>query len=154
MFQKMLVSPVFAAPTLALEEPETILSLAAQAAGPGATMSPWAMLHSTISATKNLGTFVLAFRASAAAARERWSCIASATRFSCSAESRGLRAAVRATSLGSDMWRTGVMFRRVGAERGRWETGAVLGRSAAAASARFCASRAAFSSRCCRHILT
>ncbi len=80
--------------------------------------------------------------------------MASATRFSCSAGSRGLRLVVRATSLGSDMCRTGVMFRRVGAESGRRETGAVLGRSAAEASARFFASSAAFSSRCCLHILT
>ncbi len=96
-------------------------------------------------------TLDFAFNETAAAERERCSCNASATRFSCRAESRGLRTVVSATSLGSDMCRTGVIFRRGGAESGRWVTGAVLGRSAAAASARFCASRVAF---CCLQILT
>jgi hypothetical protein len=97
------------------------------------------------------GTLDFAFNESAAAARERCSCKASATRFSCRAESRGLRTIVSATSFGSDMCRTGVIFRRGGAESGRWVTGAGLGRSAAAASALFCASRVAF---CCLQILT
>ncbi len=77
---------------------------------------------------KMMHTFVLAFNASAAAARERCTCKASATRLSCKAESRGLRFAESAISLGSDMCRTGVIFRRVGAESGRFVTGAVLGR--------------------------
>jgi hypothetical protein len=127
-----------------------IRSPATQAAEPASTAS----LKGRNKSEKQLDTFVFAFKASAAAARERWSCMASATRFSCNAVSRGLREAASATSLGSDMCRTGVMLRRVGAETGRRTTGAVLGRSAAEASARFCASRAALSSRCCLHIRT
>jgi hypothetical protein len=147
--------PEFVALRLVLEEPEMIQLLAAQTAEPVSAMLDIVSKkhHAFINKATN-GTLVFAFKASAAAARERWSCKASATRLSCKAESKGFRAAVRATSLGSDMCRTGVKFRRMGAERGRRVTGAVLGRSAAAASARFLASKAIVSSRCFLHILT